>query len=410
LTSIDVSSNKLGGLASQEGWTKELGMKHRSPTGEYQQEKPAGVEFKPIGIIALADAILSMRAILSVDLLKNNIPMEQAKALASILKEHPTLKSLCGNSGEETELDMSGKEIGAEGAIMLAPEIAGNGAMTSLNISSSRIGWLSVPDGWETMKAPNGEYQIFKPLGGEWAKDAPPGAKAEGIIAFANAIPDMGALTVLSLQNNTLCAAGGKALAEGLKDNQVITQLNISSNRLGYKTSSSYDGTDMSGVIALADVIPDMGALSSLTFSGVQYWNGRKNTEDAVTITTAMTDADFSGKHLGSPGAIILAAWLSSDKGALARLDISRNKLFHNDGTAAGKALRRMLAANSTLQELDVSCNARYSDSKGGPSFAREISIGISGNSALIKLGISNNRIGAEQEGDLHRICVAGDR
>jgi hypothetical protein len=74
-----------------------------------------------------------------VNLLKNDIPMEQAKALARILKEHPTLKSLCGNSGKETELHMSGAEIGAEGAVMLAPEIAGNRALTSLNLSSNGL-------------------------------------------------------------------------------------------------------------------------------------------------------------------------------------------------------------------------------------------------------------------------------
>jgi hypothetical protein len=89
------------------------------------------------------DAVVSMLdkgAISSMNVLKNNIPMEQVKALASVLKEHPTLKSLCGNSGEETELDMSGKNIGANGAIMLAPEIAGNGALTSLDLSSNNLG------------------------------------------------------------------------------------------------------------------------------------------------------------------------------------------------------------------------------------------------------------------------------
>jgi Ran GTPase-activating protein (RanGAP) involved in mRNA processing and transport len=76
----------------------------------------------------------------------------------------------------------------------------------------------------------------------------------------------MGALLVLSLQSNYLSASGGKALAEGLKDNQVITELNIASNRLGCKTPWD-DGADMSGVIALADVIPDMGAMTSLNIS-----------------------------------------------------------------------------------------------------------------------------------------------
>jgi hypothetical protein len=80
-----------------------------------------------------------MRAISSANLLSNNIGIDQAHTLASILKEHPTLKSLCGNQGDETELDMSGKEIGKEGAIMLAPEIINNGAMTSLNLAWNRL-------------------------------------------------------------------------------------------------------------------------------------------------------------------------------------------------------------------------------------------------------------------------------
>jgi hypothetical protein len=67
---------------------------------------------------------------------------DQAKALVSILKEHPALKSLCGNKGDETELDMSGKMKGAADAIMLVlvPEIIDNGAMTSLSLSDNVLG------------------------------------------------------------------------------------------------------------------------------------------------------------------------------------------------------------------------------------------------------------------------------
>jgi hypothetical protein len=56
-----------------------------------------------------------------------------------ILKEHPTLKSLCGNKGDETELNMSGKMWGAGDAIMLVPEIIDNGVMTSLNLASNGL-------------------------------------------------------------------------------------------------------------------------------------------------------------------------------------------------------------------------------------------------------------------------------
>ena len=80
---------------------------------------------------------------MSVNILYNKIGVEQAMTLASILKEHPTLRSLCGNRGDEAELNMAGsygKEMRDDGAIVLAPEIVANGALTSLNISSNNLG------------------------------------------------------------------------------------------------------------------------------------------------------------------------------------------------------------------------------------------------------------------------------
>jgi hypothetical protein len=72
-----------------------------------------------------------------VNLLQNDIGTDQAKVLVSIIKEHPTLKSLCGNKGDEAELDMSGKNMRAWDAIMLAAEIVDNGALSSLNLASN---------------------------------------------------------------------------------------------------------------------------------------------------------------------------------------------------------------------------------------------------------------------------------
>jgi hypothetical protein len=91
---------------------------------------------------ALSGGIKDNGAISSVNVLFNAIGTEQAQALANILKEHATLKSLCGNTGNETELDMSGKpdrRLGAEGAIMLAPEIADNRALSKFDISKNSL-------------------------------------------------------------------------------------------------------------------------------------------------------------------------------------------------------------------------------------------------------------------------------
>ena len=81
-----------------------------------------------------------MGAISSVNLLKNGMGTDQAKALASILKEHPTLKSICGNRGDETELNMSGKMKGAGDAIMPVPQVIDNGALSSVNVLGNEIG------------------------------------------------------------------------------------------------------------------------------------------------------------------------------------------------------------------------------------------------------------------------------
>jgi hypothetical protein len=160
---------------------------------------------------------------------------------------------------------------------------------------------------------------------------------------------------VLSLKSNNLRSDGGKALAEGLKGNQVITELNIADNNL------TNTGNDMSGVIALADVIPDMGGLSVLNLASnnlgalvlpagwthiranvYRHIDGREQSdnprkpEGIIAIANAIPDMralstvivntfrlpiqdirskaelDFSGKGLKVEDAIIIAALIPS--------------------------------------------------------------------------------------------------
>jgi hypothetical protein len=73
-----------------------------------------------------------------------------------------------------------------------------------------------------------------------------------------------------------------------------------------------------------------------------------------------------------------------------------------------------MLATSTVLKVLDLSSNnwkkyGTWGDLMGdGPGFVKELAVGISDNGALTRLDISSNYIGAEQEGGLQRICVAG--
>jgi Ran GTPase-activating protein (RanGAP) involved in mRNA processing and transport len=105
-----------------------------------------------------------------------------------------------------------------------------------------------------------------------------------GIVALAEVIPDMGALMIFDISDNTLCAEGGKILAEALNGNQVMTELNISSN---YLAEDEEDEPDMSGVIALVCAIPGMGALTSLNLSSNFLQDeGAKIVAEAIKVTT----------------------------------------------------------------------------------------------------------------------------
>jgi hypothetical protein len=158
-------------------------------------------------------------AILSVNLLQNTIGIDQAKALASILKEHPTLKSLCGNSGEETELDMSGKFIKAEGAIMLAPEIAGNGALTKLIFCGDE--WF---DGQQFATPEPATLEV----GMAEADFSNKGLQVAGaiIVAAWMSHKDMGALTSLDLSSNSLTGEYGDDMSGNAELSAVIRYRN----------------------------------------------------------------------------------------------------------------------------------------------------------------------------------------
>jgi hypothetical protein len=93
-------------------------------------------------------------------------------------------------------------------------------------------------------------------------------------------------------------------LAEALNGNQVMTELNLANNELGLRPNLAGGGdADMSGIIALAHAIPGMGAISQFTFSG------DSGESKPVTMEAAMVEADFSGKHLGVSGGIMLLAF-----------------------------------------------------------------------------------------------------
>jgi hypothetical protein len=193
-------------------------------------------------------------ALLSVNLLENDIGTDQAEVLAIILKEHPALKSLCGNKGDETELDMRGKEMGAEGAIMLAAEIVDNRALMSLDLSSNK---LTGNYGLGDMSGNTELSAVIRP-------NHTPDISFAGITALTNAIPDMGAISSVNLLLNEIGVDQAEDLVGILKEHPTLKSL---CGNKGNETELDMSGK-MRGAgdaIMLVPDIIDNGALTSLS-------------------------------------------------------------------------------------------------------------------------------------------------
>ena len=74
---------------------------------------------------------------MSVNILSNHIGTDQANALIKIMEGKSTLKTLCGFSGNETELDLSKKGLTTGCAVLVANEIVSNWALAKLNMSNN---------------------------------------------------------------------------------------------------------------------------------------------------------------------------------------------------------------------------------------------------------------------------------
>ena len=275
---------------------------------------------------------------MSANLLINDISIQQAQKLTAILKDHATLKSLCGNKGDETELDMSGKYIGAEGAIMLAPEIVANGALAKLIFG----GYGSVLDKSQDTFVPAQPAVLEVGMTEANLSNKHLGVGDTIITAAWISHKDNGAMTKMDVSENRLGAEGSKAISEALKGNQTMNELNISET---YPLWDGKEHQDMSGVIAISNAIPTMGALATLDISdnilcgffrdGSGTYNGAgiEALSEALKGNTSLKSLSMSKTYIGAKGAKVLADGLSAN-GALTSLNIGSNHLgvYYRDG------------------------------------------------------------------------------
>jgi hypothetical protein len=179
----------------------------------------------------------------------------------------------------------------------------------------------------------------------------------------------------------------------------------------------SNKGLQVAGAIIVAAWIShrDKGALLSLNLSGNRLvpmvlpvgWT--KGYDDSYDDEFTHTDGRKQGTDPSQPDftGVIALANVIPDMRALLSLDISSNCL-RVEGT---KLLAKALESNQTMTSLNISSSIMTHDGKayGDMSGVAALADVIPSMGALIKLDISSNVIGAEQEGDLQRICMASD-
>jgi hypothetical protein len=124
-------------------------------------------------------------------------------------------------------------------------------------------------------------------------------------------------LSFLDISNNDICK---KVLGPEKVDIKAsegdIVEFNGAQGVLATWNDIKFGFVPLSGVQAIATAITDMGALSTLTFSGERDRTGivdahaDYSNNEPITMETTMTEADFSGKELGASGGMMVAAFL----------------------------------------------------------------------------------------------------
>ena len=180
-------------------------------------------------------------------------------------------------------------------------------------------------------------------------------------------------ITKLFLFQNAITDAGATALAEMLKENTTLQQLNISGNSIG-----------QGGATALAEMLKENTTLQQLNISGNSIGQGGATAlAEMLKENTTLQQLDVSINSIGQGGATALAEMLKENT-TLQQLDVSINSI----GQGGATALAEMLKENTTLQQLDVSMN---SIGQGGATALAEM---LKENTTLQQLNISGNSIG----------------
>jgi Ran GTPase-activating protein (RanGAP) involved in mRNA processing and transport len=145
---------------------------------------------------------------------QNSIPEKEMREIMVIAMRMDSMKVLCEVPFKDktlSELDVSGKNLGMEGALVVTEYLCDNGALTSLNLSLNRIGKYHTgnTEGAQALSTALKGSNVIKDL-----NLSANGFTADDVQLLAGAISDMGAQSLLNLTDNCI----GKARVQKIKE------------------------------------------------------------------------------------------------------------------------------------------------------------------------------------------------
>jgi Ran GTPase-activating protein (RanGAP) involved in mRNA processing and transport len=313
----------------------------------------------------IANALKRNMTITELDLSKNNLNPEAAKILAEGIQDSGSMSNLhigCNEIPEEqmrvfiamdkfdvfcavpikklkansiTELDLAGKSLGMEGALVLSTYLKADtsGSLSKLDLSKNNLRSEGLSVVSEALKSTS--IKQLNIAYNNLTYNQQTNEDMSGVIKFAEDMKDMGSLARVDLSGNNGRQAASpdfiRPIANALKTNTSITEINLSNSSLNAEAAK-----------VLSDGIKDArGSLSNL------HIGCNKIPEEQMRVFIAMdkldvlcavpikklkansiTELDLAGKSLGTEGALVLSTYLKADaNGSLASLTISHNKI-----------------------------------------------------------------------------------
>jgi hypothetical protein len=292
LTKFDISKNNLRRVG-----TKALaeGLKSNQIMTELNiSSNSMGSE----GAIALADVIPGMGALTLLNMSANELKgAEAGKALGDAIAASTGLKELDMSGGEEWF-----EQCDLEFVMTFSVGLRDNGALLHLDVSGNNLGELVPPEGWTKGSYIYGDKYNWSHTDGRNEKGKPSGSMPDGVIALADAIPGMRALSKLVMRQNDIHGAeAGKAFSRMLAQNTVLKELDLSSQQV-----NKYHGNALDAAFAkeFAVGIRDNGAISTVIVNTFPL---------QIQDIKSKAELDFSGRGLEVEDVIIIAALIPSN-------------------------------------------------------------------------------------------------